>query len=115
MMVAQLQTVPAEQIKNFALIVAAILAGAYYVKAIFFSRKQQAEVNMAFEAASQKAFEKHVEDTKENFQSLRVEAAGRTASLYKALEEVRREVNNKIDIMPDRIITQLRNTKGLLR
>ena len=50
-MLAQLETVPSETVKNFALIILAILGGAYYVKELMGGAKKR-EVSFGFEPAN---------------------------------------------------------------
>lgn len=56
MMLAQLETVPSEFLKNAVLIVAGTAAVIYYVKEIFGGKKKR-EVTFGFEAASKAEFE----------------------------------------------------------
>lgn len=89
------------------------------------NRAQKRQVSFQFEPASKEAFDEHVRDTRHNFDQVRnelkedrqanqVHASARAASLYKKIDEVRAELAAKVENMPDRIIAQLRNTKGLL-
>lgn len=110
------------------LLLAAVLVGnvaSIWIGLLNRKNIQKREVSFEFTPASKEDFDQHVRDTHENFVQIRnelkedrqqnqVHASARAASLYKKIDEVRAELSAKVETMPDRVITQLRNTKGLL-
>lgn len=85
MLFAQLQTVPGEEIKNFALIILAILGGAYYAKGIF-TRSQKREVSFETDFTPQKDFDRLV--TTNNAEH---------AQLFSKIGGVERGANERMD------------------
>ena len=82
---AQIETVPAEALKNFVLIVAGIAALAYYIKEIF-SGKKKREVSFEFTPADKEEFQNHVEwDRREH------------ENLYKKISGVERGAADRLD------------------
>lgn len=134
MMLAQLEHVTAEALKNFVLIVAGFIATAFYVKGIF-TNKQKREITFSEEAASKREFDQFTATTNTNFVQIRdemkrdretnqVHASQRSHTLFTQMEktrsdldtkveDVRRELSMKIDDMPERIITTLKNTGAI--
>lgn len=90
----------------------ALVANVFMAIAVIVSslsnRKQRREVNQAFEPAGKQDFEQYVRDSETNFLQVRNEmredriqnqtnASFRTAALYKKIDEIRRELSDKID------------------
>ena len=69
MLFAQLEAVPSEAIKNYALITLAVLGGLYYLKEIFGGKKAR-EVSFEFTPASKADFEAHVVDDERTHENI---------------------------------------------
>lgn len=135
MMLAQLESVPSEALKNFALIIMAGIAALYYVKEIFFGGKKQREVSFTETPASKREFDQFTVVTNANFVQVRdemkqdrhenqIHSSERSKTIFNELkstrleldskiEETRRELSEKIDGMESRVIATLKNTNAI--
>jgi uncharacterized membrane-anchored protein YhcB (DUF1043 family) len=99
------------------------------------NRKQRREVSFTETPASKKDFDQHVVETARNFNAVRNElahdrqlnqehASKRSETLFRKMdttrseldtkiEDTRRELSEKIDAMPERVIATLKNTGAI--
>jgi hypothetical protein len=134
MMLAQLEPVAAEHLKDWMLVFAGLVAIVYYVKEILGGKKRR-EVSFEFEPVSKDEFDRHVRETKAHCDTLHggilearhqteAHASARNKTIFDKiesirkeldikLEDTRRELSAKIDEMPDRVISTLRNTGAI--
>ena len=106
-LVAQIETVPAEALKNFVLIVAGIAALAYYIKEIF-SGKKKREVSFEFTPADKEEFQAHIEWDRREHENLFKKISGvergaadrldqRLSEMQRSAEEGREKLHKRIN------------------
>ena len=131
MMLAQFESVAPSVLRDFALIIGGLAATAYYVKALFWGEgkiPQPLRTTREDKFVSEKdCASRHKDETNKitqlHQQLIAMEASRETQrqlasedrkSIYSHIDHVRRELSDKIEAMPSRIIADLRNAKGLL-
>lgn len=109
MLLAQIQSVPAEALKNYVLITAGLIATAYYARGLF-SRKEKREITFEFTPASKEAFDNHVKANREEHDQLHAKLSGMDRGSRDRLEKTVQDFNDKFQSLPSEIIALLRNT-----
>ncbi len=106
-LLAQIETVPAEALKNFVLIVAGVAALAYYIKEIF-SGKKKREVSFEFTPASKEEFQDHLDWDRREHENLFRKISGvergaadrldqRLSEMQRSAEEGREKLHKRIN------------------
>ncbi len=106
-LLAQIETVPAEALKNFVLIVAGIAALAYYIKEIFAGKKKR-EVSFEFTPANKEEFQDHLDWDRREHENLFRKISGvergaadrldhRLAEMQRSAEEGREKLHKRIN------------------
>jgi LEA14-like dessication related protein len=120
MMLAQIQSVPSEWLKNFALVIMAIAATAFYIKGIF-SSKQKREVSFTEPPASKKEFDAHVEWNRREHENLFSKIGGVergvTLRIETRLDRMEKESHAAREKLHDRInevLSAVANLEGRL-
>jgi hypothetical protein len=109
MIFAQIQTVPAEALKNYILITAGLIATIYYAKGIFQS-KQKREITFEFTPASKEAFDNLVLSNRQEHDQLHAKISAIDRGSRDRLEKTVQDFNDKLQSLPSEIIALLRNT-----
>ena len=131
MMLAQIENVAPSALRDFALIVGGAAATAYYVKEIFWNGGNRRDIypdplrvqKMEKFVSEKDCASRHAEETARmsqlHQQLIAMEASRETQrrqvsedlkTIYNHIDEVRRELSQKIEDMPDRVIATLKNT-----
>ena len=134
MMLAQLESVAPQALRDFALIVGGLAATAYYVKELFWGGGSRREIypdplrveKMVKNVSEKDCFLRNSEETKrieqlhlqlvkleESRETQRRQASDDRKTIYNHIDEVRRELSQKIEDMPDRVIATLKNTGAI--
>lgn len=108
MMFAQLEPVPGETLKNFALIALAVLGAGYYIKEIFFGSKmpQPLETKKAADYVHKNEFENHVAENREEHKAIFSKIGGVERGASATLD-------TKIQHISDEITEQGKDIAGL--
>ena len=131
MMLAQVEQIPSDWLRNAMLFIAALAATAYYIKALFWGDKSTVPDPLRVQKVDRIVSEKeciarHTEaarelhEVRQKFNQLeasrevqRQQASEDRKIIYRHIDEVRRELSQKIDDMPDRVIATLKNTGAI--
>ena len=130
MMLAQLESVAPAALRDFALIIGGLAATAYYLKELFWGGEKIPQPLRTLKeekfVTTSQCLKEHEEDRKQVAQlrqqfvnleysreTQRLQASEDRKTIYKHIDEVRRELSQKIDDMPDRVIATLKNTGAI--
>lgn len=99
MMLAQMESVPSDTVKNVALIILAILGGIYYVREAFFREKvpQPLETKKAADYVPKYEFEKHVEQNRQDHDHLHSKIGGVDRGNGKKISDEVTNVHNRVN------------------